>query len=220
MTHRKKSNFHRIITRAFIFALFLLIPFKIVAQQDSAQLVGKEIAPKKTLKYLSPYKASMYSAVLPGMGQIYNKKYWKAPVVWIGLAISGYYLWYNQTEYVKYKNAYRDFIIEDPANHSYDQIIDDAGLRPYYNDFIPGGKSAARFSSYLASTKSTYRTYRDYSIVAIGLIYALNIMNAAVDAHFSQFDISDDLTLNWVPICTPSRYNGTTFGVGVNLTFK
>ena len=204
--------------RAIILALFLLIPFSGVAQVDTNLIAGTKVKPLYLKEAKSPHKASLFSAVLPGMGQIYNQSYWKAPVVWIGLGISGYFLYTNQKGYIKYKNAYRDYVIEDPANTSYEQIIYDSGLN--YEDLIPGGKYSAWFENSLNNQKQYYRKYRDYSYVAIGLVYVLNIVDAAVDAHFSQFDISDDLTLKWQPYATPNVRYGMDCGIGINLVFK
>lgn len=134
------------------------------------------------------------------------------------MGISGYYLYTNQKSYYKYKNAYRDYVIQDPANTSYEQIIYDSGLN--YDDVKPGGKYSAWFQNALNNQKLYYRKYRDYSYVAIGLVYVLNIVDAAVDAHFSQFDISDDLTIKWQPYAAPNINYGLDCGIGINLVFK
>lgn len=222
MKQRGINKTYRIILRAFLFALFLLIPNRARAQADSSLIKGEIITPKPTAKYYSPHKATLYSAVLPGMGQIYNKKYWKAPIVWGAMFGAGYMLFFNQKYYTEYKNAYRDYIIQDPANRSYEPLIN--RLHEVYgmekSDLEYGGKNSKWFLNALNSKKMYYRQYRDYGYVAIGLVYVLNIIDAAVDAHFKQFDISDDLTIHWEPVCTPNPIYGTNFGVGVNLTFK
>ncbi len=218
MKQKGFSNIFVINIRAIFLALFLLISYSGVAQVDSNLIAGTKVKPLDFKEAKSPHKASLFSAVLPGMGQIYNQSYWKAPVVWIGLGISGYFLYTNQKGYIKYKNAYRDYVHEDPANKSYEQIIFDSGLN--YDEVAPGGKYSAWFENALNNQKQYYRKYRDYSYVAIGLVYVLNIVDAAVDAHFSQFDISDDLALKWQPYTVPNARYGMEYGIGINFVFK
>lgn len=225
----RKSNIISNNLRVIFVTLLLTVSFWATSQKDtvliktdSLLVTGESVAKKKTVKYYSPHKATLYSAILPGMGQIYNKKYWKAPIVWIGLGISGYALYYNQKEYNYYKSAYRDYIINDPANKSYQPTIDrfvDAGVFTE-DELVPGGKYSQWFSSALNNQKTYLRKNRDYSYVAIGLIYVINIIDATVDAHFKQFDISDDLTMRWEPIVNPTLHNGPNYGLGLNFSFK
>ena len=169
----------------------------------------------------------MFSAVLPGAGQIYNKKYWKAPIVWGALGVAGYFIFYNKKNYTKFSNAYRDYILQDPGNTSYLEILNDprnglisAENDRTYADFMPGGKNSQWFVSTLNNKKTIFKKNLDYSYIAVGIIYVLNIIDASVDAHFKQFDISDDLSLNWEPICIPNPALGTTFGMALSFSFK
>lgn len=215
--------------RVVFITLLFMVSFCVKAQRDSIliendslRVTGETVFAKRSDKYISPHKATLYSAILPGMGQIYNRKYWKAPIAWIGLGIAGYALYYNQDKYLFYKSAYRDYVIQDPANTSYQPVIDRLLSTGSFTqeELMPGGDYSQWLENALNNQKLIFRKYRDYSYVAIGLIYIINIVDATVDAHFQQFDISDDLTLRWEPFVNPSLRYGPTYGVGFNLSFK
>lgn len=146
------------------------------------------------VKQHSPHKASFYSAILPGLGQAYNKKYLKIPIIYAGAAALSYAIDFNTRYYNKYKAAYRDWIINDPNNKSYLQFIhpnySEEQIRTIYN---------APFEEGLKSKKERYRRYRDLSYIGITTLYILQIIDASVDAHLYNFDISDDLLLNILP---------------------
>ncbi len=127
----------------------------------------------------SPHKASILSAVLPGAGQIYNRKYWKAPIVWAGLGTCVYFIQENSAEYRRYKDAYIALVDGDPTT----------------TDEFNGQFSAAQ----VLDMTDTYRRWRDLSYIAFGLVYMLNIVDAGVDANFVHFDVSRDLSLNVGP---------------------
>lgn len=122
----------------------------------------------------SPAKASILSAVLPGSGQIYNRKYWKAPIVWAGLGVSYWFVQRNSKEYRRYKDNYIAVVDGDPTT------IDE----------FNGDVSASQ----LLDATDTYRRWRDMSYIALGLVYVLNIVDASVDANFVRFDVGRDLT--------------------------
>ncbi|HNR21175.1 MAG TPA: DUF5683 domain-containing protein [Bacteroidia bacterium] len=127
----------------------------------------------------SPHKATIYSTVLPGLGQAYNKKYWKIPIIYVGFGVSGYFAVDNQKQYKKYKEAYA--VRLDGDENTIDQFADS------YTD------------EDLRLLKNFYRRNRDLSYVSIGLIYVLNIVDATVDAHLFQFNVDDNLSLQWSP---------------------
>ena len=127
----------------------------------------------------SPQRATLYSAVLPGAGQIYNRKYWKAPIVWGGLGACLYFVQRNGKEYRRYKDAYLAVTDGDPTT----------------TDEFDGRISAAQ----LLDVTDTYRKWRDMSYIATGLVYILNIVDASVDANFVRFDVGRDLSLGVGP---------------------
>ncbi len=132
----------------------------------------------------SPRKASILSAVLPGAGQAYNKKYWKMPIIYAGMFGLGYLVKVNNEDYRVYKEAYKYRLDGDPGTTD-----DFVGI---YSD------------QDLLTLKDYYRRNRDLSAIGIGLLYVLNILDAAVDAHLYNFNVSDDLTLNITPMAIPS----------------
>ena len=158
-----------------------------------------------TLKYLkhSPSKAALYSALVPGLGQIYNKKYWKLPIIYVGLGVAGYYLQRNLKLYRQYLKGYQAF-----SNNN----LDTAAIRniPLINQYT-NKLGALQFYT------DTYRTYRDWSYFAVSLIYVLNIINASVDAYFFYYDISDNLSLKVKPTLLNTVGNYSV--VGLKLSF-
>lgn len=138
----------------------------------------------------SPHKATIYSTILPGLGQIYNKKYWKLPIIYIGFGALGYFINYNNDLYIEYKQAYADIIDDNPNTNSFMQIDN-------YEEYWKGKET--QFSSRLKTAKDGSRRNRDFVIICTVAFYALNIIDATVDAHFFDFDISDDLSFQWTP---------------------
>ena len=143
---------------------------------------GKTVEAADTLNWRqrhSSKRATLYSAIIPGAGQIYNRKYWKAPIVWGGLGVSYYFIQRNNKEYRRYKDAYIAVVDGDPTT----------------TDEFNGRISSAQ----LLDVTDTYRKWRDMSYIAVGLVYILNIVDASVDANFVRFDVGRDLSLNAGP---------------------
>ncbi|MDD3522177.1 MAG: DUF5683 domain-containing protein, partial [Bacteroidales bacterium] len=153
----------------------------------------------KHKKQILPAKATLYSALLPGLGQMYNGDYWKIPVIYGGLIACGYFWQYNSLQYNRYKLMYNHAMAK-PSE--YDGWMTPENIKWY---------------------RDTFRRYRDYSIIATVLVYALNVIDANVFAHFQDFDISDDLTLRiepgFIPVTnfTSAGYPGA--GLQMRLTF-
>ncbi|MCD4772573.1 MAG: hypothetical protein K8R41_04205 [Bacteroidales bacterium] len=154
------------------------------------------------LKKHSPKKATLYSAVLPGMGQAYNKKYWKIPVIYAGFGVLSYFIISNRSEYLKFREAY-DYVI---AGDSTIQIN---------NDY------ADKYSSdQLLSARDFYRRNMEFSIILSGFWYILNIVDASVDAHLFDYDISDNLSLHIEPLVKSNIYRPEPItGITIRLKF-
>jgi hypothetical protein len=166
-------------------------------------------------KIHSPHKATFYSAILPGLGQAYNEKYWKIPLLYAGIGAMGYALHFNSTNYIKYKNAYRDFLIRDPGNKSYEQVIP-----PTLTMEEIEGQYADWFRQALENKREYYRRYRDLSYIGMVGIYVLNMIDATVDAHFYNFDVSDDLSMNLRPAMLESDpLTGNKIGIQLSFNF-
>ncbi len=154
-------------------------------------------APIKTLKY-SPTKAGLYSAVLPGLGQYYNKKYWKIPIVWgaIGTGV-GIVLW-NEKQYNRYRNAF---------------VAELNGLPHEFSDI--SGVTA----DVLGRTQDRAKRQRDYAIAITGLIYVLGIVDAVVDAHLYEQRNDPDLALKPTVIYDEFSKQNTKAGLSLTLRF-
>lgn len=174
------------------------------------QQVQKAFVPK-------PTKALWLSLVLPGAGQIYNRKYWKLPIIYGGFLGCVYALTWNQMMYRDYSQAYLDIMDDDPNTKSYLDM-----LPPRYD--ITGRED--QFKKIFKRKKDFYRRYRDLSAFCFIGVYLLSVVDAYVDAQLSEFDISPDLSMKVEPavIGTPKLMGGTTsgraaYGVGCSLRF-
>lgn len=174
------------------------------------QQVQKAFVPK-------PTKALWLSLVLPGAGQIYNRKYWKLPIIYGGFLGCAYALTWNQMMYRDYSQAYLDIMDDDPNTKSYLDM-----LPPRYD--ITGRED--QFKKIFKRKKDFYRRYRDLSAFCFIGVYLLSVVDAYVDAQLSEFDISPDLSMKVEPavIGTPKLMGGTTsgraaYGVGCSLSF-
>lgn len=125
----------------------------------------------------SPRKATLFSAVLPGLGQAYNKKYWKIPIVYAGLGVSIYFLQDNIRQINYFKQSYRNETDPDP------NTINDSG----YSETT------------LQELVSQHKRWRDFSYIGLVAVYLLNIIDASVDAHLFYFDVSQDLSMSVRP---------------------
>ncbi len=154
------------------------------AQQISSDTLVQNTSPNEkvvdslTLQH-SPRKATIYSALLPGLGQVYNKKYWKVPVLYGGFALTGFFIQYNNQRFHKYN----DELIARKNN-------DTASLNP----------TLVRLDDdAIKSASDDFRRYRDLNVIITALIYVLNIVDAHVDAHLFYFNVDDNLSLRVTP---------------------
>jgi len=198
--HRKAQIFP--VKYLGIFSLIIL--FCTTGFSGFSQNTKKDtVLVKKTESTHSPRKATIYSAVLPGLGQIYNRKYWKVPLVYGGFATLGFFINFNNVEYVKFRQAYSDIIDTDPNTNSFVKLFKDP--RNLEDENIPQSTERLRIQ------KDYWRRNRDLLVIGTAVFYAVNIIDASVDAHFFNFDINDDLTINWVPgpvMCMDNRLMG------------
>jgi len=203
---QSKTNIISLNRFGFCFLLFLFLTTGFSA--FSQESIKDSIQVKKPVVEHSPRRATIYSAVLPGLGQIYNRKYWKVPLVVGGFATLGYFINFNNNEYTIYKQAYSDIIDNDPYTNSYLKLkVNPNLLRP---DRI------SNFTDALRAQKDYWRRNRDLVVIGTAVFYALNIIDASVDAHFFNFDISDDLSFNWTAgpvMCMDNKL------IGINCIF-
>lgn len=182
-----------------MFLMCIHIPEKADAQ--SRKTLNIEASGADSGKTHSASKASIYSALVPGLGQAYNKKYWKIPILYSGFGGLAYLASFNQVEYKKFKNA---ILIRNDGNP---KTVDD-----YVN---------IRTDDNLSLLVDIYRRDRDFSIIGIFAVYLLNVVDAAVDAHLYNFDVSDNLSLNWQPQIYPNPISGYgVAGLSICLNLK
>ena len=178
-----------------------------VSKKRSATGVTERIARFKP----EPYKATWLAVVLPGAGQIYNRKYWKLPIVYGGIMGCLYaYNWNNQM-YSDYRQAFLDIMDADPNTKSYE-------------GFFPSGYDFQNNEEYMKNLfkkrKDRYRRWRDLSVFACVGVYLISIVDAYVDAHLSSFDISDEINLSIQPDIMPDINSGAGhYGLNCNITF-
>lgn len=158
----------------------------------------------------NPTKATWYAIVFPGGGQIYNRKYWKLPIIYGGFAGCAYALSWNGKMYKDYSQAYMDIMDNNPNTNSFEDL-----LPPNYN------YSKEQLQEVLRKRKDTYRRYRDLSIFAVIGVYLLSIIDAYVDAELSNFDISPDLSMKVEPtIINNNRLQPGNRSVGVQCSLR
>ncbi|HSF44871.1 MAG TPA: DUF5683 domain-containing protein [Chitinophagaceae bacterium] len=173
-----------------------------VTVSDTLRAAAKKTAAdtvKAKKKRSEPGKAALRSAILPGWGQAYNKKYWKLPIVYGALAVPVIAFNYNNTWYQKTREAYEIRYTRDTAR--YDEI--DPSLQPLSTES-------------LQIYRNEFRQNMDFSVLAFLIIWGLQVADAAVDAHLRSFNISDDLSLKVKPTLSP----GMSGGVSLILTYR
>lgn len=166
----------------------------------------------------NPKKAMWLALVIPGGGQIYNRKYWKLPIVYGGFVGCAYALNWNNMMYKDYSQAYLDIMDDDPNTDS-------------YKDFLPYGtvvdsSNMSRLQEILKKKKDYYRRYRDMSMFCFIGVYLLSVIDAYVDAELSSFDINDELSLKIEPAIingsSESKYSfarSNSYGLQCSLKF-
>ena len=163
--------------------IFLAL-FIIVCANSSAQEYGEKV----------PKRAALYSAILPGAGQVYTKKYWKVPIIYAGFITSAYYINESNDFYQLYKSTYLNRI-NDITTDEFQGIYSDSDLK---------------------TLADHYRRNREVSALLFTLTYVLNIVDASVNAHLFDYDVSDDLSLHIQPMFF-SKENATGLSLSFNL---
>lgn len=161
-----------------------------------------------------PIKVVWMGAIIPGYGQILNRKYWKLPLVYGGFLGFAYAISMNSSRYSTYMTAYRDIIDSDPTTNSFITIIPKGYTIDNY-----GGVSG--YTTILKSAQDNYRRYRDLSIIMSVGYYALTLVDAYVDAQLYDFDISPDLSMRFQPVLINNNLGfKNTIGIQCRLSLK
>lgn len=181
-----------------VIVLVLAYVSNTMAQQAATETVA-------TARMHSPHKASIYSAVLPGLGQIYNRKYWKVPIVYAGVGAFTYAGILNRAEYRMAREAF--------------VYVSNGETYPTQNKYIKYQPND------IISIRDYYRRNMEVSFLLLGLWYGLNIVDATVDAHFFYYDISEELVLQVKPGTPPApvfpagQFASTPAGLTLRLNF-
>ena len=185
-------------------------------EKDPTDSLSRELKRKQWVS--NPTKATWLALVIPGGGQIYNRKYWKLPIVYGGFAGCAYALTWNGKMYKDYQAAYVDAVNEKWDSSSITDL-----LPPGYIDRV----SHSQITETLRKRKDTYRRWRDLSIFAFIGVYLISVVDAYVDAELSNFDIGPDLSMKVEPTLinnqTGGYYNPATLkdkSVGVQCSFR
>ena len=159
---------------------------------------------------LAPSKAAFYSAVLPGLGQIYNKSYWKVPIVWGAIGTGVYFYLYNDDLYDRFRTAFKRRRAGFTDDEFYDLNKSD--------DFVPTSPDLS--DEALQNAQERYQRDRDLALLITIALYALNIIDANVDAHLKQYNVNEDLSLKFQPYLEPHPVsNEVNYGLGLAIRF-
>ena len=187
-------------------------PVDTVVLMQNMPEAKKQVAPfqKKTWQP-SPMRATWLAMVFPGGGQIYNRKYWKLPIIYGGFVGCAYALSWNGQMYSDYSQAYLDIMDDNPSTNS-------------YLDLLPPGYNVDANLEYLKKVikrrKDSFRRYRDLSIFCFIGVYLISVIDAYVDAELASFDISKDLTMRMEPaVITNPQNKNSSYGLQCSLRF-
>ena len=184
----------------FLFTLCILLISGHIFGQDSLSVTVDDASKSlldNQVEYdpLAPSKAAFYSAVLPGLGQAYNKKYWKIPIVYVGIGAGIYFYLEQDKEYDRFRNAYKRRL----AGFTDDE---------FYGD--PSNPDPLVSNARLIDAQQQAQKNKDISIIVSIAFYLINIIDANVDAHLRQFNVNDDLSLipnlNIDPVTAQTQY--------------
>ena len=160
-----------------------------------------------------PNKATIRSAIIPGWGQIYNREYWKLPLVYGALSIPTITFFFNNTYYKRTKFAYEAVYA---SITEVDGRVDDSKL-PFIHPSVKSASGEPLSAAQYQSARNAYRQARDYSVLWFLIVWGINVVDATVFGHLKTFDVSDDLSLQVSPTFNSAL---RTPGVGLVLTYK
>ncbi len=172
---------------------------KAAAQQpvklDSLRPAKNDTVPIVMKKKHDPRKATIRSAIIPGWGQIYNREYWKVPIVWGALAIPAVTFVYNNTWYKRTRQAYPIVLANDTAH--FNQIYPGLFYKNSDGELVPYDPSS------LQQARNQFRQNRDFSLLWFFILWGVNVVDATVFGHLKDFDVSDDLSMHIEPTLAP-----------------
>lgn len=176
----------------------------------------------------SPHRATIMAMILPGSGQIYNDQWWKVPILYAGVAADMYGIIWNNKRFIEYRDAFveysqyleakaKDPETPYPENPAWDKIPKGFDVETY--PYLQTSSGQQWFKNTLSNRKTSFKRNRDLCYIVMAAIYAINIIDATVYAHFYDFEIDDDLSINLQPTTTYSPLTGGTFGFSLTINF-
>jgi len=192
-----KNNFLNIFFLVFATSLFAQTSDSLTVKKDEKVIVITDsLLPKEEYNPLAPAKAAFYSAVVPGLGQVYNKKYWKIPIIYAGMAAGIYFYKQQDDDYDRFRNAYK------------------RRLAGYTDDEFQGISDDRLINAQKSAQKN-----KSISLIVTVAFYLLNVVDANVDAHLRQYEVSDDLSLQ--PNFDYNQFNARPqYGMSLTYRFK
>jgi hypothetical protein len=194
-----------------------------VFAQDTIPVAKPLAKATKTRFKAEPLRATMLAVSFPGFGQIYNRKYWKIPLVYAGFGGLIYSVKFNSSNYTMYMKAYQDFTDAIPETKSY-QVLIKADPKEYDPVLYPESykpANAAYYKDGMLRMVDYYKRYRDLSYIGIAGWYLISILDANVDASLFNYDVSDNLDIAIFPVQVqlPGGFMGAGLNVGLKVTF-
>jgi hypothetical protein len=201
--------------------IILITLFFCLSHNLSAQDTVAISRAEKRVLILEPMKATMLAVAFPGLGQVYNRKFWKVPFVYAGFGGLAYSVSFNSSKYNEMMKAYQDFTDKIPETNSYATLSWLKVTQPSEYDPVLYPKSynpslAKWVEDNLIKSIDYYKKYRDLSYIGIAAWYLLTVLDANVDASLSNFDVSDDLNIEVKPLQLPVP---GVVGAGINISF-
>ncbi|MDN3724220.1 DUF5683 domain-containing protein [Aequorivita sp. SDUM287046] len=192
-----RNNFLNIFFLIFATALFAQTTDSLTVKKEERVIVlNDSLLPKEEYNPLAPAKAAFYSAVVPGLGQVYNKKYWKIPIIYAGMAAGIYFYKQQDEEYDRFRDAYK------------------RRLAGYDDDEFQGISDDRLINAQKSAEKN-----KSISIIVTVAFYLLNVIDANVDAHLRQYEVSEDLSLQ--PNFDYNQFNAKPqYGMSLTYRFK
>lgn len=176
----------------------------------------------------SPHKATIMAMILPGSGQVYNGQWWKVPILYAGIAADIYGITWNAKRFREYRDAYVEWVqyteakAEDPdtpypENPAWDKIP--KGFDVQTDPYLQTTQGQTWFKNTLNNRKTSFKRNRDLCYIVMAAIYAVNIIDATVYAHFYDFEIDDNLSFHVRPTSSYSPISGGNIGLTLTLNF-
>ena len=216
-----RSIFNFVQSHFLVYAIVLSVTCSIYAgngvQTQDAKPIVQDSVVKEAKPVHSPRRATYYAMILPGLGQIYNHKYWKVPIVYAGFGTMIYFITFNTKYYHEFKDAYQYVTVTKNVNYP------PTWTNVFHPVPVPPNEWAIKYSAdQLIVRRDYFRRNLEVSYIFTGVWYILSVVDAVVDAHFFDYNINNDLALKvnpWMPALTNSTTRGFSGGLNISMRF-